>query len=111
MGFEVAEKKLVTMLIDIGSSCNILQKSYCRKHGLVVHPCEKKLTGFNGSTITVWGMIDVLVNIWKWRSLLLLYVLDYGAHPIIDYSGLKNVRLSINFVLDNLVGDDGDRVL
>lgn len=34
------EIKPIIVLIATRSSCNILQKGYCTKHGLVVQPCE-----------------------------------------------------------------------
>lgn len=64
------KRKPIIVLIDTGSSCNILQKSYCKKHGFVVQPCEKELTGFNGSTSKVLGLVNVLVSIGKWSSTL-----------------------------------------
>lgn len=105
------ERKPVIVLIDTGSSRNILQKGCCKKHGLVVQPCKKELTGFNVSTSRVLGLVNVLVNIGKCSSVLSFYVLEYGTHPIIEYPGLKKLRLSVNYVLESLVGEDGDRVL
>lgn len=73
------ERKPVTVLVDTGSSCTIIQRGYCKKHGLVVQPCKKELTGFNGSTSLVVGMVNVLVAVGKWKAMLPFYVLDYGV--------------------------------
>lgn len=73
------ERRPVTMLVDIESSCNVLQKGYCRKHGLVTQHCKKELIDFNASTNFVVGMVEVLISIRKWKVLLLFYVLDLGT--------------------------------
>lgn len=72
---------------------------------------KKELTGFNGSISSMASMVEVVVAIGKWKACLPFYVLDHGAHHIIGYPGLKALHLSINYVLDSLVGEDGDRVL
>lgn len=105
------ERKSVTVLIDTRSSCNILQKRYYKKHGFVVHLCQKELNGFNGSTSKVLGPVKVLVSIKKWSALLPFYVLENESHPIIRYVDLKKRRLSVNCVLDSLVKSDGDKVI
>lgn len=53
----IEEKKFVTVLIDTRSLCNILKRGSYSKHGLVVQPCNKKFTRFNGSTSTVMGVV------------------------------------------------------
>lgn len=35
------ERQLVTVLVDIESSSNMLQKGYCCKRGLVIQSCKK----------------------------------------------------------------------
>lgn len=107
----IAERKPVTVLVHTSSSCNILQRGYCKKHGFVVHPYQKELTGFNGSTSKALGLVHVLINIGKCSSVLPCYILNYGTHLIIGYSGLKKMRLFVNCVLDSLVGDNDGRVL
>lgn len=59
------ERRPVTALIDTNSSCNMIQKGYYRKHGLVIQPCKKQLTGFNGSISSVSGMVEILLSIGK----------------------------------------------
>lgn len=61
------KEKPVVVLIDTGSSCNVLQKGYSKKHDLLAQPCKNKLTGFNGSTSVVMGLVHVLVPAKKWK--------------------------------------------
>lgn len=52
-----------------------------------------------------------MISIKKLKSVLPLYVLDYETHLIVEYSGLKALKLIVNSVLDNMVRGDGNRVL
>lgn len=88
-----------------------ISESILSKNCLVIQPCKKEFIGFNGSTSSVTRMVEVLVAIGKRKTILSFYVLDLGVHPIIEYSGLKTLRLLVNYVLDTLVGEYGDKVL
>lgn len=59
------ERRPITVLVDTGSSCNILQRGNDCKHDLVIQPCNEELKGFNGSKSSVVGMAKVLVAIRK----------------------------------------------
>lgn len=109
--FLIEERRIVTPLIDTGSSCNILQRGYCCKHGLMIQPCKKELAGFNGAICSIAGMVEIMLAIRKWKAILPFYVLDHKAHPIIRHPELKALRLFINGVLDSFVGENGDLIL
>lgn len=98
------ERRLVTVLVDTRSSCNVLQKEYYRKHGMMIQPCKKELIDFNYSISFALGFVNVLVVIKKWKAFIPFYVLDYRTNLVVEYLGLKALRLSVNCVLDNLVG-------
>lgn len=54
------------------------------------------------------GFVNILVTIGKWKAVLLFYVLNYGTHLIVGYPYLKALKLSLNDVLDKLMGEDGE---
>lgn len=105
------DKNVVITLIDTGDSCNVIPKFFCKKHGLVVRPLQSEMSGFNGDKSTVQGLVMFLVEVGKWQAGLTFYVVSHGSYPMLVYPCFKQLQMTVDYVMKNLVGEDGDDML
>lgn len=88
------------ILVDTGSSVNVMPISKAKKMGCVVETgvpeALKVLRGFNGSHSTVIGTTKQLVRIGNWESELIFVVVTGDTKLILGMSELTELDLSVD---------------
>lgn len=101
-------KNKVIILVDTGSTCNVIHKNFCIKNGVIVRPSQQQLMDFNGSSSKVIETCNIIMKVGIWESILPFHVVYHGTHPILGYPSLKKLGLGVGCVKDRLVGNDGN---
>lgn len=84
--------KSVEILIDTGSSCNVMSKAMCKRLIAILQTCSQVLCGFNGMRSVNLGIVNVSCKIGKWKCPLEFIVVDHPFKTILGYAGLKQLN-------------------
>lgn len=64
----------VDLLVGIGSACNLMSTALCKKLGLTLAPCSKKLVSFSSTASRTMGVTNLETKLGEWKQMLQSHV-------------------------------------
>lgn len=106
-----SSREIVSMLVDTGSTCNLMPLSQWQRLCDRIQLAGQKLVGFNGQSTQSLGTVAIGTQIGGWTKSIVYQVAGENSQTILGYPGMKEFAFVVACSGDCFVKDGRARII